>query len=74
MILTKPEKKELRAIKHFETFRNDNLPISVNRHNPYIINGKFDCDGMIEFLSDYNNFLSHPMKQAKPFIERNIKL
>jgi hypothetical protein len=74
MLLTEPEKTELRAIKCSETYRNDNMMISATRHNPYIVNGKVDCDRVIEFLSDYNEFLKHPMKPAKHFIERNMKL
>lgn len=74
MHLTEEEIKELLAIRDSDTYRKDCMRISATRHNPFIVDDKVDCDRVIEFLSDYNEFLNHPMKPAGHFIERNMKL
>ncbi len=44
------------------------------RHNPFIVDGVVDCGRVTEFLTEYNEFLNHPVKPRREFIERNMKL
>lgn len=39
-----------------------------------MVNGEVECDRVIEFLTQYNEFLGHPRKERTPFTERNMKL
>ncbi|KAF0220521.1 MAG: hypothetical protein FD174_1175 [Geobacteraceae bacterium] len=54
--------------------RADAEQLRANRHNPFIVDGKVDCARVVEFLTDYNEFLYHPMKPHRPFIEKDMKL
>jgi hypothetical protein len=67
-------KEELRACAVSESMRADADRLSATRHNPFIINGVVDCDRVVEFLTDYNEFLGHPKKPRRPFIEKEMNL
>jgi hypothetical protein len=68
------EKEELRACAVSESMRTDADRLSANRYNPFIIDGVVDCDRVVEFLTDYNEFLGHPRKPRRPFVEREMNL
>lgn len=74
MPFTEQEKTELKAFAASESMRMDSERLRATRHNPFMVNGIVDCDRVIEFLTEYNEFLNHPMKPHRKFIERNMKL
>jgi len=48
--------------------------LSSHRHNPVLVNGAFDMDRLIEFLSQFNEFINHQPKPFSPMIEKDMKL
>ena len=74
MRLTEQEKAELRTFAASESMRADSERMRAFRLNPFMVDGKVDCDRVMEFLTDYNEFLNHPMKPRREFIEKNMKL
>jgi hypothetical protein len=54
--------------------RTDELTVAANRHNPFLVDGEVSADHVIDFLTQYNEFLNHPIKPLRPFIELNMKL
>jgi hypothetical protein len=74
MPLSDEEKEELRALAASGSMRADAGQLRATRHNPFIVNGEVDCDRVTEFLTAYNEFLNHPVKPRREFIERNMKL
>ena len=42
--------------------------------NSFVVNGAVDTDRVLEFLQFYNEFMNHPLKETREFIERNMKL
>ena len=75
MPFTDREKAELKACAASESMRADSERLRATRHNPFIIEtGKTDCDRVMEFLTEYNEFLNHPCKPRRVFVEKNMKL
>jgi hypothetical protein len=74
MPFTDEEKAELRAFAASESMRADSERLRATRHNPFMVDGTVDCDRVIEFLTEYNEFLNHPRKLHRKFIEKNMKL
>jgi hypothetical protein len=68
------EKEELRAFVVSESMHTDADLLIATRHNPFIIDRVVDCDRVVEFLTDYNEFLGHPRKPRRPFIEKEMNL
>ena len=54
--------------------RKDEAKVAANRHNPFLVGGEVSTDRVLEFLTQYNEFLGHPVKPLRPFIELNMKL
>lgn len=44
--------------------RQDMRRVSLQRHNPFIKDGKPDIDAFLEFVMEYNEFINH---QPRPF-------
>ena len=74
MLLTDEEKAELRLLAASESMRADSELLRAACNDRFIVDGKVDCDRVIEFLSEYNAFLNHPVKPVRPFIEKIMRL
>ena len=74
MLLSEAEREELLALSKSESLRRDMAHVAATRHNPLMIDGEVSAERVVEFLTQYNEFLNHPFKPARPFIERNMKL
>lgn len=74
MRLNELEKSELIALAESKSMRADSERLKATRPNPFMVDGKVDCDRVIEFLTEYNEFLNHPMKPHREFIEKNMRL
>jgi hypothetical protein len=74
MRLTEAEKEELLALSRSPKLREDMARVAQSRINPFFVDGKVDADRVIDFLTQYNEFLGHPRKPFAPVIEKNMKL
>ena len=74
MEFNEQEKMELLAVASSATMRGDSQRLRVERINPFIKHGKVDCDRVVEFLTEYNAFLGHPVKECWNFVEKDMKL
>lgn len=74
MRLSEEERAELLELSRSESLRKDMMTVAENRHNPFMVDGEVDVDRVVEFLTQYNEFLNHPRKPFRPFIEKNMKL
>lgn len=74
MRLSEKERSELLALSKSASLRRDMAHVASTRHNPLIVDGEINADRVIDFLTQYNEFLNHPFKVPRPFIESNMKL
>jgi hypothetical protein len=65
---------ELLRLAGDHSLRKDMEYIAAHRHNPVVIDGKVDLDRLIEFLTQYNEYLNHEPKPFKPIDNRGMKL
>jgi len=71
MRLSDAEREEFKALAASESLRADMAQVAALRHDPLV---EDDAEAYIEFLTNYNEFLNHPIKPFQPFIEENMKL
>jgi hypothetical protein len=45
-----------------------------NRHNPVVIEGEIDLNRLVEFLTEFNEFINHEPKPFRRIIDKNMKL
>lgn len=74
MHINETDRAELLALSNSESMRKDAAHVATNRHNPLLIGGEVSVDRVMEFLTQYNEFLNHPIKPLRPFIELDMKL
>ncbi len=74
MGFTELEKAELLAVASSATMKADSLRLRDERINPFIKDGIVDCDRVIEFLTEFNEFLGHPANKRWSFVEKQMKL
>lgn len=74
MRLTEDERNELLALSKSDSLRKDMAQVKKDRHNPLLVDGEVSPERVVEFLTQYNEFLNHPMKAPRPFMEKNMKL
>lgn len=72
--LSNQEKAELLRLASSTSLREDMQYISNHRHNPIMIDEKIDLDRLIEFLTQFNEFMNHKLKPFKPIIDRDMRL
>jgi hypothetical protein len=72
--LSEDEKKELLRLAGDSLLREDMEYVAAHRHNPLIIDGKIDMDRLIEFLTQYNEFINHKRQPFKPIDDREMRL
>lgn len=73
-LLSEHEKKEMLRLAGSPSLREDMEYLTAHRHNPVVIDGKVDMDRLIEFLTEYNEFINHKPKPFVPMIARDMKL
>lgn len=56
------------------SLREDMAYLAANRHNPIMAAGKIDLNRLIEFLTQFNEFINHKPKPFKPIIDKVMKL
>ncbi|MFQ3574772.1 MAG: hypothetical protein SNJ53_09105 [Thermodesulfovibrionales bacterium] len=73
-MFSEEERKEILRVTNSSSLKKDIEYLSSHRHNPVIIEGRIDLDRLIEFLTQFNEFINHEMKPFKPIIEKEMKL
>ncbi|MCL5062326.1 MAG: hypothetical protein M0Z70_11255 [Nitrospiraceae bacterium] len=66
--------KELFELSKSDSLRKDMQTVSLQRHNPFLKDGKVDVDAYIEFLSEYNEFINHEPKPFSPIKDKIMRL
>ena len=64
--LNKKEKEELQRVAASTLLRKDRQHLSANRFNPIMDGQKIDMDRLLDFLTEYNEFINHTPKPFKP--------
>jgi len=73
-LISELEKKEMLRLAGTSSLREDAEYLTVHRHNPVLIDGKVDMDRLLEFLTEFNEFINHKPKPFKPMLDRDMKL
>ena len=74
MNLTEDAKESMREDARSESLRQEMHFLREHHANSFMVNGAVDTDRVLEFLQFYNEFMNHPLKETREFIERNMKL
>ncbi len=74
MGFTEQEKAELLAFASSPSMKADSRRLREERINPFVRDGVVDCDRVLEFLTEFNEFLGHPVNEHWSFVEKNMKL
>jgi hypothetical protein len=74
MGFTEQERTALKAVASSASMKADSKRLRDDRINPFIRDGKVDCDLVVEFLTEYNEFLGHPVKERWSFVEKDMRL
>lgn len=72
--ISEDEKLEFLRLAASSSLRKDMAYLSAHRHNPVIVDGKIDLDRLIEFLTQFNEFINHEPKPFKPIIDKDMRL
>jgi hypothetical protein len=72
--ISEQEKRELLRLAGSLSLREDMEYLSSHRHNPVLVNGMVDMDRLIEFLTQFNEFINHEPKPFMPMIDKEMKL
>jgi len=73
-VISEQERQEMLRLAKSSSVKKDMEYLSSHRHNPVLVNGAFDMDRLIEFLSQFNEFINHQPKPFRPMIEKDMKL
>lgn len=74
MRLSEEEKGEMLALAKSNAMREDGELLRNLARDQVVMNGVVNVSRVLQFFKDYNDFLNHPMKERRPFIERIMKL
>ncbi|MBI5101324.1 MAG: hypothetical protein HZB33_05765 [Nitrospirae bacterium] len=66
--------RELLVFAGSEALRRDMETLRTRWRNPFVINGRVDIDGFLEFLTEFNEFINHEPKPFKPMLDWDMKL
>lgn len=73
-VISEQERQEMLRLAESSSMREDMKYLSSHRHNPVLVNGAFDMDRLVEFLSQFNEFINHQPKPFQTMIEKDMKL
>ena len=62
--ISERERQELLRLAESTSLKEDMEYLSSHRHNPALVNGVVDMDRLIEFVTQFNEFINH---RPKPF-------
>ncbi|MBI5639742.1 MAG: hypothetical protein HZA17_04885 [Nitrospirae bacterium] len=73
-LLSEDEKKEMLRLAGSLSLKEDMEYLSSHRHNPAIKDGKIDMDRLLEFLTEFNEFINHQPKPFRKIIDEDMRL
>ena len=73
-IITDQEKKEMLELAGSAPLREDMEYLSSHRHNPVVADGRVDLDRLVEYLTQFNEFINHAPRPFRKIIDREMKL
>ncbi len=73
-LISERERQELLRLAASPSLRDDMEYLASHRHNPALVNGIVDMDRLIEFVTQFNEFINHKPKPFVPMIDRDMKL
>lgn len=73
-MLSNEEKQELLNLAKSSKLKEDFRELTINRFNPFLVNGNIDVDRIIEFLTECNAFTNHNPKPFRKIIDRDMRL
>lgn len=65
---------DLYQMSKSESLRRDMRRVASQRHNPFIKNRQPDIDACMEFLMQYNEFISHEPRPFRKIIDTEMLL
>ena len=74
MKISEREKREMLRLSETSSLKEDMEYISSHRHNPVVKEGRIDMDRLIDFLTQFNEFINHEPKLFRPMIDKAMKL
>ena len=73
-MLSKAAENELCELSRSRAFKEDMEAVAAGRHNPFVKNGVVDVDAYIEFVCQFNEFISHEPKPFEPMMDKDMRL
>jgi hypothetical protein len=74
MKLSPAAQKELIELAQSASFREDMETLAVRWRRPFLKDGEVDVDAYIEFVTAFNEFISHEPKPFNAMVERDMRL
>lgn len=74
MSISKKMQDEMLFFARSNSLREDMDRLASQRRDPFTMKGNVDLDLWVEFLTAYNEFISHEPKRFLPMIDRVMKL
>jgi hypothetical protein len=73
-MISDQEREELLRLAGSSSLRQDMEYLSVHRYNPVLVEGGVDLDRLVEFLTQFNEFINHEPKLFRRIIDAEMKL
>jgi len=73
-LISELERQEMLRLAASRSLRDDMEYLASHRHNRLLVNGIVDMDRLIEFVTQFNEFINHKPKPFVPMIDRDMKL
>jgi hypothetical protein len=74
MVLSEETKKELLELSRSPSLRRDLETLASHRINPWGQGGSLLMDKLLEFLTQYNEFINHRPRDFKIIVDKVAKL
>lgn len=74
MKLSEKAENELIELTRSDCFKKDMETLRLRWNTPFMKDGRVDVDAYIEFVGQFNAFISHKPKPFKPMVEKVMKL
>lgn len=68
------ERDEMLRLASSAEMREDMAYLRAHRHNPVLVAGVADMDRLVEFLTQFNEFINHQPRPFTKIIDRDMKL
>lgn len=68
------EKEEMLRLAGSPDMKRDMAYLRAHRHNPVLVAGAVDMDRLVEFITQFNEFINHQPKPFRKIIDRKMKL